>query len=275
MSFVKVNLPKTSKAAAGAPQGKDPNIVVFEWPEIKTYPKRDANGIKLDGGIVFYPGKYAIKIYATSSSISLPPTSDGEEDSVGFNTLPEFSHPGSPLEFEEFIQNMTNRSLGVAVRTGECDGEEPYYKIYGCKSNPLSLLLEGQDNNEGLKNLVKFQQFRKSTTLPARYSGTFTFDTATLVPADATTVDVSEGSGEYQLQDNSVATAISNLSNATHGETYTLIGSGGTNPATIASGGNFILAGATDWQGLAGARITVQAYEQAAGSFVFFEQSRS
>ena len=276
LNFVKINIPKSNKAAAGAPQGKDPNIVVFEWPEIQNDPKRDSNGIKIIGNYVFFPGKYAQKIYATSSSISLPPNSDGEEDAIGFNALPEFSHPGSSLEFEEWWQNMTNRSLGVAVRVGDCDGnEEPYYKIYGTRCNPLSLMVEGQDNNEGVKNLVKFQQFRKSTVLPGRYYGTFTFDEANVVAQDSTTPDVSAGSGEYQLQDNTTPTAITDLSNATHGETYTLIGSGGTNPATIASGGKFILAGAADWQGLAGARITFQAYEQDAGNFVFFEKSRS
>ena len=276
MSFVKVNIKKSTQGAAGAPQGKDPHIVVFDWNEVKTTPTRDANRIKMEGGFVFHVGKYAIKIEGTSSSISLPRTSEGEEDAVSFQALPEFSHPGSPLEIEEFFANNTNKPLGVAVRVGDCDGtEEPYYKVYGSRCNPLSLLVEGQDNNEGVKDMVRFQQFRRSATLPGRYYGNFTFDTAEVVPADATEVDVAAGTGEYQLQDNSVATAISNLVNAVHGGTYTLIGSGGTNPATIASGGNFILAGATDWQGLAGARITLKAYDQGAGTFVFFEQSRS
>lgn len=276
MSFVKVNIPKASNGAAGAPQGKDTDIVVFDWADVVFTPPRDSNGIKMVGSFQFKPGKYAVKIYATSSSINLPRNGEGEEDSVGFSSLPEFSHPGSPLEIEEFIQNMTNRALGVAVRVGDCDGtEDPYYKVYGSKCNPLSLLPEGQDNNEGVKDLIKFQQFRRAKSLPGRYYGTFTFDEANLVPADATTPDVAAGSGEYQLQDNTVATAITGLANATHGGTYTLLGSGGTNPSTIAAGGNFILAGATDWQGLAGSRITLKAYEQDAGNFVFFEHSRS
>ena len=276
MSFVKVNIKKKTTGAAGAPQGKDPHIVVFDWNEVKTTPSRDANRIKMNGSFIFLAGKYAIKIEATSSSISLPRTSEGEEDAVSFQSLPEFSHPGSPLEIEEFFANNTNKPLGVAVRVGDCDGdEEPYYKVYGSKCNPLSLLVEGQDNNEGVKDMVKFQQFRRSATLPGRYYGTFTFDEAELVAVDAATPDVAAGNGEYQLQDNTVPTAITGLANATHGGTYTLIGSGGDNPSTIAAGGSFILAGATDWQGLAGHRITVKAFEQEAGTFVFFEHSRS
>ena len=276
MSFVKVNIRKKTDGAAGAPQGKDPHIVLWDWNDVKTSPTRDSNRIKLEGGYVFLDGKYAIKIEATSSSISMPRASEGEEDGVSWQALPEFSHPGSPLEIEEFFANMTNKSLGLAVRVGDCDGdEEPYYKVYGSKCNPLSLLVEGQDNNEGVKDTIRFQQFRRSSTLPGRYYGNFTFDEAEVVAADSVTPDVAAGSGEYQLQDNAAPTAITGLANAVHGGTYTLIGSGGTNPATITSGGNFILAGAADWQGLAGARITLKAYEQEPGTFVFFEHSRS
>lgn len=274
--FVKVNIPKSGSGAAGAPQGKDTDIVLFDWADVLFTPQRDSKGIKMVGSFQFKPGKYAIKIYGTSSSINLPRTSEGEEDSMGFTALPEFSHPGSPLEIEEFIQNMTNRAIGVAVRVGDCDGnEEPYYKVYGSKCNPLNLMAEGQDDNEGVKDLIKFQQFRKAKSLPGRYYGNFTFDEANLVPVDATAVDVANGSGEYQLQDNAAPTAILDLTNAAHEGTYTLLGSGGANPATIAAGGNFILAGAADWQGAAGARITLKAYEQAEGVFVFFEHSRS
>ncbi len=276
MSFIKVNIPKTNIAGAGAAQGKNTNIVLFDWADVLSTPTRDSKGIKMVGSFVFKSGKYAIKIYATSSSISLPRSSEGEEDSMSFQALPEFTHPGSPVELEEFLANMTNRAVGLAVEVGDCDGSEaPYYKVYGSRCNPLSLMVEGTDNNEGVKDLIKFQQFRRSQSLPGRYYSTFTFDEATLVDVDAVAVDVAAGSGEYQLQDNTVPTAITDLTNAEQNGTYTLIGSGGTNPATIASGGNFILAGAAGWTGLAGARITLKAFEQAAGVFVFFEHSRS
>ena len=260
----------------GAPQGKDPEIVLFDWDELLRSPKRDNRKVKGVGSFVFKDGKYAIKMYGTSSTISLPLTSEGEEDAVGSNSLPEWSHPGSSLAIEEFYANMTNRSLGVAVRVGECDGEDTYYKIYGTKCNPLSLMVEVQDNNEGLKTLVKFQQFRKSTAVPMRYYGTFTFPEATLVPADAAEIDVTNGDGEYQLQDNAAPVTITGLANAEHAGVYTLIGSGGDNPAILeAVNAKLFLAQATDWQGLAGSRITLKAYEQAEGEFVFFEQSRS
>ncbi|NQY31160.1 MAG: hypothetical protein HRT69_17050, partial [Flavobacteriaceae bacterium] len=108
------------------------------------------------------------------------------------------------------------------------------------------------------------------------YSGTFTFDTANTIAADATAVDVVNGSGEYQLTDNALATALTDITNASHGGVYTLIGSGGTNPATIAaSAAVFNLKDGVDWQGLAGSRITFKAYKNGASSYIFNELSRS
>lgn len=273
MSYVKVNIGNIN---SGAAQGKDTNIIIFDFEEIdkSKWPSRDAGKVKMLGSIVMLPGKYVTTIYATSSSISLPRTSEGDEDAVGFSALPEFSHPGSPLEIEEFIANNTNRPLGVAVRVGGCDSDDPHYKIYGTPCNPLRLLVEGQDNNEAVKDMMKFEQSRKSNILPGRYYNTWTFATANAVPSDVTEVDVSSGSGEYQLTDNTSSTSITNLENAVKGGVYTLKGSGGTNPATIVTSSvNFLLTG-VDWQGLSGSSLTVKAFDKG-GSFVFIEQSRS
>lgn len=273
--FANVNIPAPSNGAAGAPSGKDVEIVVFNWSDISNKLTRDGGKVKIVGNFTFKPGKYATTIYATSSSISLPRTAEGDEDAVGFNALPEFSHPGSSLQIEEFIANNTNKPLGIAVRTGECDGVEPFYRIYGSRCNPLSLIAEGQDDNEATKQMMKFQQFKKASVVPGRYYGTFTFDTVNTVSADTTSIDLSAGEGEYQLTDNTGATVITEMTDAVHHGKYTLIGSGGSNPATIeSSNANFILAEETDWSGTAGARITFAAYEQGS-DFIFIEQSRS
>ncbi|WP_378186883.1 hypothetical protein ACE939_00860 [Aquimarina sp. W85] len=274
MSYVKVNIRK--KPGGGAPQAKSQEVVVIDLADVAIWPSRDGKGVLMVGDIQMKPGKYATIIEATASTISLPVTSEGEEDAVSFTSLPEFSHPGSSLEFDEFITNMTNRNLAIGFKIGACDGDVPYYRFYGTPCTPLSLMVEGTNNNESTSNLVKFQQFQKSRSVPGRYSGTVTFATVNAVAADATTVDVAAGSGRYQLQDNSIAIGITDILNATTGLQYTLLGSGGTNPATIASSAaNFILAGAVDWQGLAGTQITFEAIDQGAGDHVFVERSRS
>ncbi|WP_074406635.1 hypothetical protein [Aquimarina megaterium] len=274
MGYVRVDIKKAS--GGGAPQSKSQEVVVIDVADTAYWPNRDDKGVRMVGDIVMKPGKYATIIEATASTISLPITSEGEEDAVSFTSLPEFSHPGSSLEFDEFVTWATNKNLILGFRIGACDGDQPYYRFYGTPCTPLSLMIEGVNNNESTTNLVKFQQFQKSRTVPGRYYGTVTFATVNTVVADETTIDVTAGSGRYQLQDNTVATAIADITNATDGISYTLLGSGGTNPATIASSNaNFLLAGAVDWQGLAGTSITFEAIEQAGGDFVFVERSRA
>ncbi|MBE7649319.1 hypothetical protein, partial [Tenacibaculum finnmarkense] len=246
--------PRIGNTVSGAPQGKSTDVIIFDFEEIdkSKWPQRDAGGIRMVGDIDFLAGKYAQEVYATSSSISTPRTSEGDEDAVGFTGTPEFSHPGSSLEIEEFIYAKTNRPLGVAFKTGGCGGSAPYYVVYGSPCNPLGLLAEGQNNNDGVKDLMKFTQFRKADMLPGRYYGNFTKATANVVPADAEIIDVNAGPGEYQLTENSADKVISNITGATDGGVYTFKGSGGKNLSTIeATNANFILRG-VDWQGLAG-----------------------
>lgn len=267
-------IPKIGNIKSGAPQGKSTDVVIFNFANIKKWPKRDQNGVKMEGTIVFDEGAYIQEIYATSSSISTPKSSEGEEDSVGFNGTPEFSHPGSPLEIEEFIAQNTNQQLGVAFRLGGCSGGEDYYKVYGTPCNPLRLLVEGQDNNDGVKDLMKFEQARKADVLPGRYYGTWTRARVNIVQPNSQEIDVTTGIGEYQLQDNDSPVVIENIVNAVDGGVYTLKGSGGENPATIqASSNNFMLR--LDWQALANTILTLRAFMKEDGSFVFIEQSRS
>ena len=274
MTYIKPSL--VSKGNGGS-EGKDMTIVIMDTADLLTTPARNESGILMAAGnFVFAASKYATKMQVTSSKTSLPVTSEGEEDNMSISSLPEFSFPGSTLEIEEFIQNWTNKSIIIAVRVGACGGESPFWRIYGSKCSPLSLIVEIQNNNDATMALLKFQQFTKSVNMPARYTGTFTYSTANTVAADATSVSVANGSGEYQLTDNTVATVITDITNATIGGVYTLIGSGGTNPADIeASNANFLLAGAVDWTGTSGATLTVEAFEVAGGDHVFVEKSRT
>ncbi len=246
-----------AKRGGGAAQGKHMYITIFNFNDVVHFPQRDEGGVVMEGNIVFREGAYVQEVYATSSTISTPRTSEGKEDAVGFTGTPEFSHPGSSLEIEEFIVANTNQPLGVAVKIGACGGGNPFYRVYGSPCNPLNLIVEGQDNNEGVKDLMKFNQSRKSELLPGRYYGTWAKATANVVPADTTEIDVSKGSGEYQLQDNTSATEITNLINANERAVYTLVGSAGDNLAVLkASNPKFVLK--ADWKALPNSRITLK-----------------
>jgi hypothetical protein len=270
--FVK---PKIGNTKTGTSQSKSSEIVVIDLASVDkaNWPVRDSNKIKMVGSIVSLAGKYIQEIYGTVSSISIPKSSEGDEDAVAFSANPEFSHPGSPLEVEEFIALNTNKQIALGIKIGNCDGEESFYRIIGSPCAPLKLMVESTDDSEATKDLMKFEQVKKTIELPGRYYGTFTKATATVVAADATTVDVANGEGEYQLTDNTTATVITNLTNAVVGKSYTLVGSGGANPATIDDDATGVLLTA-DWQGLSGTRITLKAIKHGIVT-KFIETSRS
>ncbi len=268
--------PASIQKASAAPESKSLRIRVIETADIVYTPPKDANGVMMVGNFQLAPGKYWTEFDVTPSKTNLPFSSEGEEDNVSLSSLPEFYAPGSTLEQEEFVQNWTNTSIVIAVEVGACNSPNPFWRIYGSKCAPLTLLAEGQNDNEATAIMLKFQQFTKTQNMAGRYTGTFTLSTANAVPADTTNVDVAAGTGEYQLVDNTIATAIADLINAVLGGTYTLIGSGGTNPATIASSSaNFFLVGAVDWTAATGATITFKAFDAGGGDFFFVEQSRT
>lgn len=251
-------------------------ITLIDLSDVSIWPGRDDNGVLMVGNIVMKAGKYMSQIEVTPSKTSLPLSSEGEEDNISLSSLPEFTFPGSTLDIEELFANWLGRSVAVMVHVGACDGQSPFYRVYGTPCAPLSLLPEGQNDNDATNSMLKFQQFAKTGNMPGRYTGTLTLDTVNNVAADAVTVDVANGSGQYQLADNTVATIITDLTNAVTGGVYTLLGSGGANPATIeASNANFLLAGAVDWQGLDGATITFKAYDAGGGDHIFIEQERT
>lgn len=273
MAYIK---PSIITKGNGGSESKNFEIILFDFNDVASFPSRDDGKVVMVGNIGFKAGKYATKMQVTSSKTSLPLSSEGEEDNVSLSSLPEFQYPGSTQDSEEFYANWLNKSMGVGVRVGACDGENPFYRIYGTPCAPLSLLPEIQNDNDATASMIRFQQFAKTRSMPGRYTGTFTLATANTVNADATTVDVAAGHGEYQLQDNSGTTVITDLTNAVSGVTYTVLGSGGDNPATIeASNPNFVLAGGVDWQGLAGATITLQAFDAGSSDHVFIEKSRT
>ena len=272
MGYVNISVKKPSKAGAGAPEGKDTAIIFIDAEDVLQFPERDSKGVLMVGNFVMKPGKYAIAIYGTSSSIKPSKSSDGEEDAVGFMHGLELSHPGDELEINEFIQNWTNRKIITLI--GSCSGVRK--KAYGTKCAPLVLKYEGQDDADALKNTLKLEGSRKTNVVPGFYDGTVTYAAVLGVQVvDATVVDVAAGSGEYQLSDsNTVATELTSLSNAVDGQIVTLLGGGGANPTSITDGGDFVLKDGAAWSGIDGAIITFKVFKDGAASYKYIEQSR-
>ena len=133
---------------------------------------------------------------------------------------------------------------------------------------------EFEESKDSIHTQFNFESVAKGDDV-AIYLGTNTYNAIELVPADALVIDVAAGEGIYQLTDNAAPTELTGFSNEIDGMIVTLWGSGGANPASINSGGNFVLKNGASWSGITDATITFNIFADGAASFTYIEQSRT
>lgn len=270
MSYVKANVLKPTGMSPGKGGNKKDKVYIIDIDDLLSEASRDAKGVLISGSHVFRANAYGVQLYVTPGTHDGKVTSEGDVDAEGFMQEYVIEHPGSELEILEFIANWINRN--VMIIDERCSDGVKFQ--FGSSCAPLRLQTESQDNKEMDKHTLTFKSAVKGP-MKAKYEGTVTLPSAVAtVAADATTVNLSNGGGEYQLTDNAAATEITTCTNAVNGMIFTLLGSGGNNPATIPAGNDFLLKDGTTWTGLANSKITFKAFEDGAGSFKFIEISR-
>ncbi len=270
MSYVKIDVQKPATVSPGRGGNKKNKVTVVDVADILTEAKRDSNGVVIAAKHIFKANAYAITLEITPTSLSGKATSDGDLDAEGVTQEFVFEHPGSEQEIREFRANWLGKD--VMIFDERCsDGR---INQYGEACNPVRMKFEATDDKDVNKSVFTFASVSKGNDV-AIYNNTLTLSTPiSNVAADAISIDLTAGAGEYQLTDNTVATAITTATNATDGMVFTLLGSGGVNPATI-SAGDFVLSGGVSWSGIANAKITFKAFKDGASSWKFFELSRS
>lgn len=271
MTYVKVSVPKPGNNA-GVGGDKKSLITFFDFDDVLTFPGRDAKGVVTTANIVLKEGAYMIQVYGSTKSIKINQDPEGEEDARGIIQKLEFAHPGSENGIEEFLANWMNRNIGCVVEN--CSTSKK--RLLGTPCAPLELSAASEDSNEMNKSTITLTSKNKSPYRVSDYQGTLTFsDVTDTVDADATSINLADGEGRYQLTDNTVATVITTCTNATNGMVVTLLGSGGDEPATIVKTNDFILANGTTWTGIAGATLTFKAFKSDTAAWKFIELSRS
>ena len=270
MSYVKATVAKPSGMSPGKGADKKDKISIIDLDDLVNEASRDSKGILISGSHVFKENAYGIQLYMTPGTFQGKSTSEGDPDSEGFIQEVVIVHPGSKQEIREFRANWINKNILIIAE--KCsDGSKDQY---GASCAPLRMKLEAIDDKEMNKSTFTFTSSNKGPDV-AIYEGTVTLPSvAATVDADATSVDLSNGEGEYQLTDNAAATEITTCSNAVDGMVFTLLGSGGDNPATIPAGNDFLLTEGTIWTGLANSKITFKAFKDGAATFKFIELSR-
>lgn len=158
-AYSMISVPRKNNNA-GRASGKKSYIIIFRWDDVKTFTK-DEKGVKVTA-FEFQEGKKPVAVYATDSTINIYHTAEGDDDARGFIHHVDFDHPGSEVEWDEFVNNNVNENLGAIVIN--CSGDD--CKIAGTPCTPLKMsTAEGQDNNEANKTTVNLASSLRGDTL--------------------------------------------------------------------------------------------------------------
>lgn len=158
-AYSMISVPRKNNNA-GRASGKKSYIIIFRWDDVKTFTKDD-KGVKVTA-FEFQEGKKPVAVYATDSTINIYHTAEGDDDARGFIHHVDFDHPGSEVEWDEFVNNNVNENLGAIVIN--CKGDE--CKIAGTPCTPLKMsTAEGQDNNEANKTTINLASSLRGDTL--------------------------------------------------------------------------------------------------------------
>lgn len=158
-AYSMISVPRKNNNA-GRASGKKSYIIIFRWDDIKTFAK-DEKGVKVTA-FEFQEEKKPVAVYATESTINIYHTAEGDDDARGFIHHVDFDHPGSEVEWDEFVNNNVNENLGAIVIN--CSGDD--CKIAGTPCTPLKMsTAEGQDNNEANKTTVNLASSLRGDTL--------------------------------------------------------------------------------------------------------------
>jgi len=270
--YVNVDLEKSSNNA-GIGGNKKAEFILADCDDIQTFPNRDGKGIVITDDFIMKPGKYMIRVYITQSTMKASVESTGDPDAKGIIHTVEGEHPGDAVALREFRNAWQNKNAIVFIR--KCGSEQ--VNQYGDECAPMQLEFKGQDDKDKTNTAFTFKSVQNGPDV-ADYQGTFTFDTVRATfPADETNLQVQLGEGQYQLTNGTAAAAeIIALSGSIDGGVYTLLGSGGNHPSTIANATSaFLLKDGTTWTALAGATLTVRAFKSGPTEYKFFELSRT
>jgi hypothetical protein len=275
MTTFRKSVPRPA-AGAGAPTGKNPNASVIHVADILAFPDTDENGVKLVGNIVLKLGAKVERIYLTDASQKVSHKYDGDPDAGGLTKTIEGTHPGDELAINEYIQNNLEEPV-IIVYDLDCNTNKR--KVVGLKCNPLYLKPEFIDDNSGVKHTLVFEQRRRDRHVSKFYEGELSFAENAVSPD--TSLVLAEASGfVYQLPAVTVADTDVTITSTdiTHKKVISLIGGGGSEPATLSGGVSgpvtVLLDNGTPWVAVKDSVIHLQVFD--AGATVYLiEMSRS
>lgn len=269
MSYVKVNVGKPGGIAPGRGLQIKANISLIDVQDLISMGERDDKGVVITDPFVMKADTYGVTLYLTQDTAELASNSDGDTDNEGFTPSLKFKHPGNKQEVREFKANWLGRQVIVVI--DKCDGTGK--DIIGELCNPCKLQVNMTANKDATSNEFTFQQMSRGLDIGI-FDGTVPLaEPKAVLSAGATTVALA-GEGEYQLTGHSASVDITDVTGASHGLLFTLLGANSATAPQIVAGGDFILKDGATWAGGAGKQITFKCYKSGASAYTYIEQSR-
>jgi hypothetical protein len=277
MTTFRKSVPKPAPGA-GAPKGKDQYVTIVYVADLikEAFPQPDENGVLLQGNIILKAGAKMEKIYETDESQKASHKFEGDADAGGFLKSFMGTHPGDELEINEFVQNNIEEPV-ILIYPVDCT--TGLRKVVGLPCNPMYLKAEFEDSKDGAKHTLTYEQRRRDRHVAKFYSGEVTYSENAMT-ADTDLVLATASGFVYQLPAVTVAdTEISIVSSdIVSKKTISIVGSGGTEPATLAGGISgpvtVLLDNGTPWIAYKDAVIHLQVFD--AGTITYLKElSRS
>lgn len=266
MSIYFKDVKKVSNSGVGA--GINNEIVIFDWNDVVNRPEREEL-IYINETLAFKTGAFMISLEVSEGSLKNMSKDEGDNDSVAVIQEISATVPGNESEFRQLVASMRGRKLGVIHRY--CNKEE--MDLYGSHCAPLQFMNSYEHDKDNKRSTINFKSIVKGPDV-AIYTGSLFFETNFTLAPNVNGIDLSKGNGVYEIGVNTKATLLTTLTNAKHGEVFTLIGISQVHRTKINASNAYMLRNKIAWDSLDGASITFKVFDN--GTYnVAIEQSRT
>lgn len=223
----------------------------------ETYPQPNAS--REVGTIPLNAGEYMHYFEAIDDTVKDNSTGEKGDITTDVKNMLEFTMGGDGDKLYDFIEEYAGGRFVIIYQ--KCSTGVYYTAGDNCKP----MILQGFDRKRDAEATAVVFKFQNSSfKQPYKYVGTIVSTTPQTVVADATNLAVVAGKSQYQLTDNTGATALATVSAITsnmYGNYIEVLGSGGATPSTIPDSAVFILIDAATWTANAGSKISFRIHD--------------
>lgn len=238
-----------------------------QYDDSQAFPARNGREV---GNIPLKSGETWHYIESVLDSLQPAWTAEaGEVASLINNRLP-FIIGGMDDATLNLLENGINKGFYIVWEKCGSISQDKYLGGTGCK--PMKLIsFDGGSTNDNTSTSLVFEN--QCGEIFSKYVGNLPTQSPEVVAADATSITLTDNP-RYQLTDGSAAadiTTVTATSDSDIGRVITVLGSGGSFPPTISSGGDFLLIGGEQWTANANSQISFKIFKDGGATYKYME----